>query len=190
MFTTDKKPLAIDKKRPFSSLLSLNIYTPFSSSRSRLSPSAVCLLLLSSAVRPCLRRRPWRFLAACLPCLLCLLSSGGCRHSSAIRRKTLWQCGQMHSVNVPGRASSRPDAATCSVARSAACSVRPACCRVSSGGNNSLYASISRAAAIRCSVCNVILLLSIAVYTVCLCIPIRRDNSTMPIPAAFICSLI
>ena len=119
----------------------------------------------------------------------CRVSSGSCRHSSAIRRKTVWQCGQMHRVYVPGcvRVSSCLCAAVCSVARPVAC---PACCRVSSGGNNRRYASISRAAAMRCSVCNVMLLLSMATRKVWRCTPIRLDSSTTPTPAAFMCSLI
>lgn len=109
------------------------------------------------------------------------------RHSSAIRRKTVWQCGQMHRVYVPGLASSCLCAA---VACSACLSVRVSCCLLSSGGNNSLYASISKAAAMRCSVCNVMLLLSMAIRKVWRCTPIRLDSSTTPTPAAFMCSLI
>lgn len=159
--------------------------------------AAVCLLL---SPRP---RALFRPLCA-RPCsstggLLCVLSCVVLlvRHSSAVRRKTVWQCGQMHRVYVPGLVSSCLCAAVCSVAcfvaRSVA-SVRPSarvcvsCCRVSSGGSNRRYASISRAAAMRCSVWSVMLLLSMAVYTVCRCIPIRLDSSTMPIPAAFMCS--
>ena len=126
-----------------------------------------------------------------LPAVVCVLLV---RHSSAIRRKTVWQCGQMHRVYVPGLASSCLCAAVCSVARPVACpvylSVLVCCCRVSSGGNNSLYASISRAAAMRCSVCNVMLLLSMAIRNVWRCTPIRLDSSTTPTPAAFMCSLI
>ena len=107
------------------------------------------------------------------------------RHSSAIRRKTVWQCGQMHRVYVPGLASSCLCAA---VACSACLSVRVSCCLLSSGGNNSLYASISKAAAMRCSVCNVMLLLSIWIYTFCRVCPIRLASSTMPIPTAVMCS--
>ena len=131
--------------------------------------------------------------AACRLVSSVWLSSGGCRHSSAIRRKTVWQCGQMQRVYVPGLIPSCLCAAVCSVARSAASMCLPlcvSCCRVSSGGNNSLYASISRAAAMRCSVCNVMLLLSMAIRKVWRCTPIRLDNSTTPTPAAFMCSRI
>ena len=121
------------------------------------------------------------------------LSSGGCRYSSAIRRKTVWQCGQMHRVYIPGLVSSCLCAAVCSVARSVA-AVRPSvcvsCCRVSSGGSNRRYASISRAFAMRCSVCNVMLLLSICIRTFCRVSPKRLDSSTTPTPAAFMCSRI
>ena len=117
-----------------------------------------------------------------------------CRHSSAVRRKTVWQCGQMHRVYVPGLISSSClcAAVACSVARPAACrpSVCVSCCRVSSGGSNRRYASISRAAAMRCSVWSVMLLLSICIRTFCRVSPIRLDSSTTPTPAAFMCSLI
>lgn len=142
------------------------------------------------------------------PALICsdpLLLPSVCpvvRHSSAVRRKTVWQCGQMHRVYVPGRVSSCPSCAAvarsvCPVVRSVArsvASVRPSarvcvsCCRVSSGGSNRRYASISRAAAIRCSVWSVMLLLSIWIYTFCRVCPRRFASSTMPIPAAFMCS--
>ena len=116
-----------------------------------------------------------------LPCRLV-------RHSSTTRRKTPWQWGQMQCVYVPGcvRVPSSCAAVACSVCLS----VRVSCCLLSSGGNNSLYASISRAAAMRCSVCNVILLLSICIYTFCRVWPKRLDNSTTPTPAAFMCSRI
>lgn len=142
-------------------------------------PVPVSCSVLSSVCAPEALRRP----SAC-PAVVC---RAACRHSSAIRRKTVWQCGQMHRVYVPGcvRVSSCLCAAVCSVARPVAC---PACCRVSSGGNNRRYASISRAAAMRCSVCNVMLLLSIWIYTFCRVCPIRLASSTMPIPTAVMCS--
>ena len=119
------------------------------------------------------------------------LSSGGCRHSSAIRRKTVWQCGQMQRVYVPGLVSSCLCAAVCSVGCPVA-SVRPSvcvsCCLLSSGGSNRRYASIPRAFAMRCSVCNVMLLLSICIRTFCRVSPKRLDSSTTPTPAAFMCS--
>ena len=142
------------------------------------------------------RARPWSSPAACRLVSSVWLSSGGGRYSSAIRRKTLWQWGQMQRVYVPGLVSSCLCAAVCSVARSVSCpvaSVRPsvacpACCRVSSGGSNRRYASISRAFAMRCSVCNVMLLLSICIRTFCRVSPKRLDSSTTPTPAAFMCS--
>ncbi len=112
-----------------------------------------------------------------------------CRYSSIVRRKMLWQCGQMHRVYVPGLLPSCP---SCAAVPCAVASCRPSvcvsCCLLSSGGNNSLYASISRAAAIRCSVCNVILLLSIWIYTFCRVCPRRFASSTMPTPTAAMCS--
>ena len=158
--------------------LSLKYITYFFLSVCSLSVPVPCSVLCVCA--PEALRRP----SAC-PVVCVLLV----RHSSAIRRKTVWQCGQMHRVYVPGcvRVSSCLCAAVCSVARPVAC---PACCRVSSGGNNRRYASISRAAAMRCSVCNVMLLLSMAIRNVWRCTPIRLDSSTTPTPAAFMCSLI
>ena len=131
-----------------------------------------CLLLRSPGAWPSAPLSPpflpslrLPFRSCCCMFRGCRVSSGGCRHSSAIRRKTVWQCGQMHRVYIPGLVSPCLCAAVgCSVA-----SVRPsvscpaACCLLSSGGNNSLYASILRAFAMRCSVWSVMLLLSIAV---------------------------
>ena len=114
-----------------------------------------------------------------LPCRLV-------RHSSTTRRKMPWQWGQIHRVYVPGLASVPCAAVACSVC----VSVCVSCCLLSSGGNNSLYASMSRAAAMRCSVCKVMLLLSICIRTFCRVWPKRLDNSTTPTPAAFICSRI
>ena len=155
---------------------------------------AYCRVSSSCFPPPLPRRAAIRVPLSSLPSLrlssappACCVSSGSCRHSSAIRRKTVWQCGQMHRVYVPGLASSCLCAAVCSVARPVAC---PACCRVSSGGNNRRYASISRAAAMRCSVWSVMLLLSMAIRKVWRCTPIRLDSSTTPTPAAFMCSLI
>lgn len=147
------------------------------------SPAVFCCVPRPRALIRPLCVRPWSSPAAF--CVSCRVSSGSCRHSSAIRRKTVWQCGQMHRVYVPGLASSCLCAA---VACSVCLSVRVSCCLLSSGGNNSLYASISRAAAMRCSVCNVMLLLSIWIYTFCRVCPIRLASSTMPILAAFMCS--
>ena len=159
-------------------------------------PAAVCRLraslLHSPGARPSVSLSPPFLPSACPPLLLPAVCSvaavvcrAACRHSSAIRRKTVWQCGQMHRVYVPGLASSCLCAA---VACSVCLSVRVSCCLLSSGGNNSLYASISRAAAMRCSVCNVMLLLSIWIYTFCRVCPIRLASSTMPILAAVMCS--
>lgn len=114
-----------------------------------------------------------------------------CRHSSIIRRKTVWQCGQMHRVYIPGLLSSCLCAAVPCAVPCAVASCRPSvcvCCLLSSGGNNSRYASMSRAAAIRCSVWSVMLLLSIWIYTFCRVCPRRFASSTMPTPTAAMCS--
>ena len=161
-----------ESRRCFFSPLSLK-YITYSFFFPSLLPAFPLLVLRSCCA--CALELPVGLLCVLLPCV---------RHSSAVRRKTVWQCGQMHRVYVPGLISSCLCAAVCSVARSVCVS----CCRVSSGGNNSRYASISRAAAIRCSVCNVILLLSMAIRKVWRCTPIRRDSSTTPTPAAFMCS--
>lgn len=152
-----------------------SVRVPLSSLRLSSAP-AVCCAFRGCCVSPSVYPSPWlpcvcllRVRAPeALPaafCVSCRVSSGSCRHSSAIRRKTVWQCGQMHRVYVPGLISSCPCAAVPCPAACSVASCRPSvcvcCCRVSSGGNNSLYASISRAAAMRCSVCNVMLLLSI-----------------------------
>ena len=142
---------------------------------------------VSSGVSPSASPSPWLVPS----CLLCVHPVG--RALEALRRKTVCQCGQMHRVYTPGLVSSCLCAAVCSVARSVAAVCRlvcVSCCRVSSGGNNSLYASISRAAAMRCSVCNVMLLLSICIRTFCRVSPKRLDSSTTPTPAAFMCSRI
>lgn len=155
-----------ESQRRFSLLLSLKYITYFFLSVCSLCslPAAVLLLaplLHSRGARPSAPLSP-PFLPSACPAAVCVCC---CRHSSAIRRKTVWQCGQMHRVYIPGLISSClcaavPCPAACPMA-SCRVSVCVCCCRVSSGGNNSLYASISRAAAMRCSVCNVMLLLSI-----------------------------
>ena len=149
--------------------------------------SSLLLSLCPHLVRP--RSSPAAF------CVSCRVSCS-CRHSSAIRRKTVWQCGQIHRVYVPGSVlvSSCLCAAVCSVAcsvvRSVCLSVCVSCCLLSSGGSNSLYASMSRAFAMRCSVCKVMLLLSICIRTFCRVSPKRRDSSTTPTPTACMCSRI
>lgn len=135
------------------------------------SAPAVCCVCrgcrVCPVVSPSVSPSPWLVPCVCLLCVrlealpAAFCVSCCCRHSSAVRRKTVWQCGQMHRVYVPGLVSSCLCAA---VVRSVACSVAcPAACRVSSGGSNSRYASMSRAAAMRCSVWSVMLLLSMAV---------------------------
>ena len=68
--------------------------------------------------------------------------------------------------------------------------VRPVVdCVAASGGSSRRCAGTSRAAAMLYSVLNVILFLSICICTFCRDCPSRRDNSTIPTPAAVMCSL-
>ena len=99
------------------------------------------------------------------------------------------------SVRCAPHTGQKVDTDSCVFCLSSLSSVFPAvrpgvdCVKAASGGSSRRCAGTFRAAAMLYSVLNVILFLSICICTFCRDCPSRRDNSTMPTPAAVMCSL-